>query len=141
MGTDSQCVADIMTENVVTVRPETNVVEAMELLDELHARHLPVVRGRHLVGIISDRDLRDYVLPPSEEFDHPDQARRMSEIQVGEIMAENVVTASPGDGLGELVDLMLSTRVGAICVVESGSDQLAGIVSYVDVLRAVRPGL
>ncbi|MBW1904578.1 MAG: CBS domain-containing protein, partial [Deltaproteobacteria bacterium] len=48
---------DVMTENPVTATELMSVAEALGLLYELDVRHLPVVRGRELVGIISDRDL------------------------------------------------------------------------------------
>ncbi|MBW2551698.1 MAG: CBS domain-containing protein, partial [Deltaproteobacteria bacterium] len=49
-----------MTENPVTAIELMSVAEALGLLYELDVRHLPVVRGRELVGIISDRDLRSF---------------------------------------------------------------------------------
>ena len=53
-------VKDIMTENPATATELMSVADALGLLYELDVRHLPVVRGRELVGIISDRDLRAF---------------------------------------------------------------------------------
>src|SRR5688500_10162946 len=51
-------VRQIMTRRVVTMRPETTLVEARRLLDEHRIRHLPVLVDGRLAGIVSDRDLR-----------------------------------------------------------------------------------
>ena len=48
---------DLMTRDVVTVAPETSVERAMEMMDTGYFRHLPVVQGGALVGIVSIRDL------------------------------------------------------------------------------------
>ena len=53
-------VKDIMTENPVTATELMSVAEALGLLYELDVRHLPVVRGSELAGIVSDRDLRGF---------------------------------------------------------------------------------
>jgi CBS domain-containing protein len=51
---------DLMTRNVVTATPETSVDEAMEIMDKGYFRHLPVMDGNRLVGIVSIRDLVKY---------------------------------------------------------------------------------
>ena len=54
---------DVMTENPTTVDAGATVAEAAELLQTLEIRHLPVVEGSELLGIVSDRDLRSVYLP------------------------------------------------------------------------------
>ncbi len=51
-------VEDSMTREVVTLAPETTAKEALDLCRERRIRHLPVLEGGRLVGIVSDRDLR-----------------------------------------------------------------------------------
>jgi CBS domain-containing protein len=60
---------------------------------------------------------------------------------VVELMSADVIAAEPESELGELIALLLEHKVGAIPIVEPDTRQLVGIVSYIDVLRAVQDGL
>ena len=71
-----------MSREVVTVGPDAGVGEAWGLCRERGIRHLPVVEGEKLVGIVSDRDLRD-VSPPRAT---PDQENTLGYVRVREIM-------------------------------------------------------
>ncbi|MFW5690851.1 MAG: CBS domain-containing protein, partial [Chloroflexota bacterium] len=52
-------VIDIMTRSPVTIRPDAMLGEALEIMDQVGCRHLPVLSAeKHLVGIVSDRDCR-----------------------------------------------------------------------------------
>lgn len=117
--------SDIMTSHVVTIRQTASVREALQTLDELDVRHLPVVDEREgLVGMISERDLL--------------RLRRSQDVlaqPVSEVMSGDVVVVTPATDVVEIIDLMTENRIGAVPVVDNDS-QLAGIVSYVDVLRA-----
>lgn len=117
--------SDIMTAKVVTIRQTATVREALKLLAELDVRHLPVVDERDgLVGMLSERDLL--------------RLRRSSEVlnrAVSEVMSADVLVVTPTTHVDEIIDLMTEHRIGALPVVDNDS-QLAGIVSYVDVLRA-----
>lgn len=123
---------DLMTPEPKVVVDTASVGEAIELLEELDVRHLPVVDGEgNLVGILSDRDLR----PLSDTNDAESWLRRMR-TPVAELMTGGVVYVTPDAELTEIIELMLEHRIGAIPVVD-GEGQVAGIVSYVDILRAI----
>jgi acetoin utilization protein AcuB len=117
--------SDIMTAKVVTIRQTATVREALKLLAELDVRHLPVVDEHEgLVGMISDRDLL--------------RLRRSSEVlgqAVSEVMSGDVLVVTPSTHVDEIIDLMTENKIGALPVVDA-DQQIAGIVSYVDVLRA-----
>lgn len=117
--------SDIMTEKVVTIRQTSTVREALKLLAQLDVRHLPVVdEHSELVGMLSERDLL--------------RLRRSTEVlnrAVSEVMSSDVLVVTPTTHVDEIIDLMTEHRIGALPVVDNDS-QLAGIVSYVDVLRA-----
>ncbi len=130
---------DIMTENPVTATELMPVAEALALLFELDVRHLPVVRGRELAGIISDRDLRAFSAPSEDEA--IEALERARAANVGSFMNTDPICVDPETDVKEVVELMLSNRVGAIPVCDLDTGDLVGIVSYVDVLRAVQPAL
>ena len=130
---------DIMTENPVTSSELMSVSEALGLLYELDVRHLPVVRGNELVGIVSDRDLRGFTAPDEDSaIEAVDDANNAS---VGNFMNTNPVRVDPETNLREVVDLMLLHRVGAIPVCDLDTGDLLGIVSYVDLLRVLQETL
>jgi len=130
---------DTMTENPVTATELMSVAEALGLLYELDVRHLPVVRGRELVGIISDRDLRSFSeVSEDEAIDAVESARSST---VGNFMNTSPVKVDPETGVREVVELMLLHRVGAIPVADLDTGDLLGIVSYVDLLRVLQETL
>ncbi|MBW1761698.1 MAG: CBS domain-containing protein [Deltaproteobacteria bacterium] len=126
-------VKDIMTENPVTAIELMSVAEALGLLYELDVRHLPVVRGRELVGIISDRDLRSFSEAAEDEAIEAVEGARSS--TVGSFMNTSPVKVDPETPIREVIELLLLHRVGAIPVADLDTGDLLGIVSYVDLLR------
>lgn len=130
---------DIMTENPVTATELMSVAEALGLLYELDVRHLPVVRGSELAGIVSDRDLRSFT-QPSEDL-AIDAIERARSANVGNFMNTAPVRVDPETNVREIVDLMLLHRIGAIPVCDLDTGDLLGIVSYVDLLRILQETL
>lgn len=130
---------DIMTENPVTATELMSVAEALGLLYELDVRHLPVVRGSELAGIVSDRDLRTFTQPSEDEA--IDAIERARSSNVGNFMNTDPVRVDPETNAREIVELMLLHRVGAIPVCDLDTGDLLGIVSYVDLLRVLQETL
>jgi len=130
---------DIMTENPVTATELMSVAEALGLLYELDVRHLPVVRGRELVGIVSDRDLRSFSEATEDEAIEAVENARSS--TVGNFMNTSPVKVDPETNIREVAELMLLHRVGAVPVADLDTGDLLGIVSYVDLLRVLQETL
>ena len=128
-------VSEIMTKNPRIVSVTSNVRHVLKVLAEADVRHLPVVEDDALVGIISDRDLRELGV---ESRDDGATVRRTLGQPASEVMSSGVVTVHPESDVSEAIDLMIEHRIGALPVVEPDSTKLVGIVSYVDVLRAAR---
>ena len=129
---------DLMTANPATVAPEAPLAEAWDLMRELDVRHLPVVDGGVVVGMLSDRDLGNFDVGRLLTEEGADGLRRHLARPVLQLMSSDVVTAEPETEVTELITLFLEQKVGAIPVVLPDSRRLVGIVSYVDVLRAVQ---
>lgn len=111
----------------------------MRRLIDLDVRHLPIVNDGELVGIISDRDLRDVTSRLVAEGET--EINRVLDRPISDLMSADVLSVDPETELEEVVDLMIEHRVGALPVVSPGTDELVGIVSYVDVLRAARDNM
>jgi len=99
---------------------------------------LPVLDGDMVVGVVSDRDLRNLELPALVELENLGQAQELARRAIGDVMSSNVISVSPETEVSEAIDLMIEQKIGAVVVVEADSDKLVGIVSYIDVLRAAR---
>jgi CBS domain-containing protein len=141
--------ADVMSERVFKVRPETSVAEVAQLLVEREISALPVVdEGDRIIGIITERDLMRRVeigtLPKRPAGEAPGFAERTSRAAAyvkahgttaGEIMTPKVLTVTRETPLAEIADLMEKWRIKRVPVVEAG--RLVGIVSRLDLVRAL----
>lgn len=114
-------VGDVMQTQLVTVAPDTPLSQAMALLGQRGIRHLPVVEGDRLVGIVSDRDLKRAAALSALE-DRP----------VSTIMTRQVFTTAPSFPVEEAARVMAAEKISALPVTEAGS--LVGIVTETDVL-------
>ena len=129
---------DLMTPNPVTVSPQARIAEAWDLMRELEIRHLPVVADGALIGMLSDRDLAHLDMSRMLAFDAPELIRQELATPIAKVMHPDVIVVGPESGLGEIVDLFLEHKVGALPVVAWDTYEILGIVSYIDVLRVIR---
>jgi len=130
-------VSKSMTRKVITVRPETSVVEARDLMKRHNIRHLPVVEeDAFLVGIITDRDVRS-ILPAAfyAKSDTHMEVGDFSGIKVREAMTPDPRTVSPEDTIEDVLLQIQTMRVGAFPVVDR-QGRLQGLISVRDLLRA-----
>lgn len=126
-----------MTPNPVVVPPSATVDDAIRLLDGHGIRHLPIVDQGRLVGIVSDRDLRACRPELGVPLSEIDSLFEALERPVAQVATHEVLICGPDGQMGDAIDVMIQHRVGAICVVDD-EDRLLGIVSVIDVLRAVK---
>ena len=132
-----------MTRNLVTLSPEASVAEALTLCRERRIRHIPILEEGRLVGIVSDRDLRD----ASPALGDAQRASALQEIRVGDVMTREVSTADPQDSIENLAQEMYELKIGSLPVVAEGpmvdeglamaEEELLGIVTSSDVMRAL----
>ena len=125
-------VIDVMTNNPVTIMASETIGQADELMSENNIRQIPVVAGRELIGIVTDRDIRSYL--SDALLADPDAREKALKTGVGDIMTREPLFVAPDDDLQEAVELLIEHKYGAIPVVDE-AEGLVGIVSYVDVLR------
>ena len=131
-------VRDVMTPDPITVALDATLADAWDLMREADIRHLPVVQAGALVGMVSDRDLASLDVARVLATDGADALRRTLATPVVRIMSSDVIFVEMEGDLDEVIELMLEHKVGAIPVVRSDARDVVGIVSYIDVLRAVR---
>lgn len=130
---------ELMTVDVVTVSEDTTLAAALQIMQEKGIRHLPVVRGERLVGMLSDRDLQSLGLRLVVDLESLEKLESKLTADVATVMSTDLVTVTAVSEVAEVIDLLLEEQIGAIPVIEG--ENLIGIVSYVDVLRGMRERL
>ena len=125
-------IEEIMRKRVVTVDTKTTIGDALQLLRGNRIRHLPVMEGDKLVGIVSDRDLRDAL--PSSLLHHDDDSEVLKK-SVSAIMKRDVITAHPLDFIQDAAKTVYDHKVGSLPVLEGG--RLVGIVTESDILNCL----
>ena len=125
-------VAEIMTENPVTVQPSQSIDTAITLMRQGNFRRLPVVENGRLVGIVTDRDMRRATNSPILLHEKWYDNFLLEHIEVGACMTPNPVTLSPDADVLEAAVTMRSRKVGGIPIVRG--DVLVGIITETDLL-------
>lgn len=129
--------SDLMTTNPRTIRPTDKVSEALDALQSMDVRHLPVVDDQNnLVGMLSDRDLGSLMRTFTDGADAERMVVPLSKRRVADFMSAAVVSVDTEADLGDVIDKLLEEHIGALPVVD-GEGTVVGIISYVDVLRAI----
>ncbi len=127
-------VRDWMTPAPVTITPDTPVIDAIKLLKEQGFRRLPVMQDGKLVGIVTDKDLKDAMPSKATTLSIWELNYLLSKLSVSEVMAKPVITVTADEPLEEAALLMEEYKVGGLPVLEDG--QLVGIITITDVLKA-----
>ena len=137
-ATQPHLVADIMTSNPITLREEDNLWTLQEEMQNLWLRHIPVVDGKKLVGLVTHRDLLRFTVSAL----HADRLRTNLDAQdkkegfVADIMTRDVQTVGPNVTIAEAASLISKSRFGCLPVVEADGS-LVGIVTENDFVKVL----
>ncbi len=123
-----------MNQDLVTVTPDESFRTAMHLIRQKGIRHLPVVEGKRLVGIVTDRDLRQAGPSGATSLSIHELHYILEKLSVREIMTKHVVSVRPDQTVEEAALLLLGHRIGGLPVVRDG--ELVGIITETDILQA-----
>lgn len=127
---------DLMTENPRTIHHADPIRDALDALESMQIRHLPVVDDEgNLVGMLSDRDLGPLLRTSVEGAEAERLIVPLSTRKVSDFMSADVVSVSVDAEVTAIIETMLEERIGAVPVVD-GEGGVVGIISYVDLLRA-----
>jgi acetoin utilization protein AcuB len=122
-----------MQTKVITASPQTTLPDALKLLAQRRVRHLPVVGpDGDLVGIVSDRDLKQAMASPATSLAAHELVYLLNRLPVEQIMTRTVVTIGLMAPVEEAARLMVQEKIGAVPVMDGG--ELVGIVTETDVL-------
>jgi len=128
-------VSGLMNRGPVTIHQDATVGTAWKLMKTRKIRHLPVLGadGR-LVGIVTDRDLRQVILDPDIQAQLGNAPRALNVLTIGDVMTWGAITVRPDSGLREAARVMHTHKVGTLPVVERG--RVVGILTETDLVQA-----
>jgi len=124
-------VRDLMTTEVITLNETDSLNLARMEMSLPRVRHLPVVRGDALVGLVTHRDILRSMCSVFAELDDPEQHDVLRSIPVREIMSATVHTVGPAVSAAEAGRMLLDSKLGCLPVVVDG-DRLVGIITEAD---------
>lgn len=128
-------VRDRMTTDVITVKASEPIRRAWELVIDKKLRRFPVVDGDTLVGVVTDRDLRDATASSVVLIEKQYHDFLLDTVLIESIMTPNPRTVTPDVSLREAAKLILEMKVGGLPVVEE--DRLGGIITETDLISAL----
>lgn len=122
-----------MNTNVITITQDELATVAKKILKEKNIRHLPVVAGKKLIGLVTNMDIRKAEASPVPSFGIHELNYLLDKITVGEIMTRNVITIPPDISVEEAATLLHDNKIGCLPVVEDGT--LVGMMTEDDIME------
>jgi acetoin utilization protein AcuB len=124
-----------MLKDVTTVTEDVSMIKVGRLLHQLNVRRLPVVDGQgHLVGIVTERDIKAASPSKATSLDIYEMTHLLSEIKVRDIMTAKPFKIKPGDTVERAAAIMRDNKVGGLPVVDD-DNRVVGIITDTDIFR------
>ena len=124
-----------MSQDLVTVEEDTSIMKASRLMKPKNIQHLPVLSRGRLVGIVSDRDLKEATPSKATSLDIHELYYLLDKVTVKSLMPKHLYTIAPGDTVEKAAAVMLKHHISALPVVDA-MGALAGIITKGDIFRA-----
>jgi CBS domain-containing protein len=126
----------LMSNDVVTLDAKATLDVARDLMTLKRIRHLPVMDGNELVGLVSQRDLFLAGISSVLQFRQSAEKEWLAHIKIAEVMIRNLITIGPDSDAEEAVTRMLDHKIGCLPVVSGG--KMVGLLSETDLLQYLR---
>jgi len=124
-----------MSSDLVTIDEDTSMMKASRLMKENKIQHLPVLRKGSLIGIISDRDLKEAQPSKATSLDIHELYYLLEKISVKNLMPPNLFIIKPEDTIEKAAAIMQKHNISALPVVNQ-TGELEGIITKGDIFRA-----
>lgn len=125
-------VGELMQRDVVTLKADDTLDLAEDVMRLGRIRHMPVIAGERLVGLLTQRDLFRAAISSVLHFRPKADKEWLAKIRVGEVMTRDVVTTTPETSIQEAAGLLVKRKIGCLPVLEGG--HLVGLLSESDCL-------
>lgn len=140
-------VKDIMSKEVISLKPDTTVKEALKSLFQLRISGLPVIENERLVGMFTEKDILQYILPSYIEkigsFVYTEESKvikrklmELATLKVADLMRKEVVTVEENASIDEVARIMLTQKIRRIPVLNKDG-KVVGIIAREDIVKAL----
>ena len=126
-------VSSIMTPDVYVVQETTPLKDVVRLLRKLHIRHIPVVAGVKVIGIISRTDINRLTFGALMENQEDADEAILEMLSVSQVMTSKPKSVGPNDSIKALAEVFVNEEYHALPVIEN--EELVGIVTTTDVIK------
>ena len=127
-------VREKMNRNIITITPDQSLQMARERMHKHGIRRLPVVEHGKLIGIITDRDVRQAWASPATSLATHELLYLLDRLTVAEVMTSKAFTVTPDTPLVEAARLLRDHKIGGLPVLEGS--QVVGMITGTDLLEA-----
>jgi acetoin utilization protein AcuB len=128
-------VQDWMSRDLITIDEGTSIMKASKVMKQNDIQHLPVLSKGRLVGMVSDRDLKEATPSKATTLDIHEMYYLLDKIAVKSLMSKTLVTIAPENTIEKAAAVMLKSHISALPVVDANG-ALAGIITKGDIFRA-----
>lgn len=125
-----------MTSDVITVDEETSMMKASQIMKENNIRRLPVMRKGKLVGMVTDRDIKEASPSKATTLDVHELYYLLSELKLKDIMRKNLITVGPEETVEKAAVKMLEHRISGLPVVND-KGKVVGVITQGDVFKVL----
>jgi acetoin utilization protein AcuB len=127
-------IKDWMATAVLTVDANTSVMRATRIMKENNIRRLPVLSQGRLVGVVTDRDLKEASPSSTSDIDIHEMYYLLSEMKIKDVMTDKCITLNQDDSLEKAAMVMLKEKISGIMILDDDGN-LVGLLSETDILR------
>jgi acetoin utilization protein AcuB len=125
-----------MTSDVMTIDEDTSMMKASQIMKENNIRRLPVMHKGKLVGMITDRDIKEASPSKATTLDVHELYYLLSELKVKDIMSKNVFTIGPEETVEKAAVKMLEHRISGLPVVND-KGKVVGVITQGDIFKVL----
>ena len=128
-------IRDWMTANVVTAREDVSMLKVSKLLTEHKIRRVPIVdENNKLVGIVTDKDIKEASPSKANTLDIHELSYLLSELKIKNIMTKNPISVTPLDTIEQAALIMLEKKFTGLPVVDE-TNSVIGIITETDIFK------
>lgn len=129
-------VKEWMVSDPITIDENASIMKATQLMKEHNIRRIPVIRQNKLVGIVSDRDIKEAAPSKATSLDVHELYYLLSEIKLKDIMTQNPITLKEDDSVEKAAVIMLENKISGLPVVDD-QGKVTGIITQTDVFKVM----
>ncbi len=129
-------VKEWMTEDPIVLDENASIMKAVQIMKEHKLRRIPIVRQKKLIGIVTDRDIREATPSKATALDVHELYYLLSEIKIKDIMTPNPITIHPDETVEYAAVIMLENRISGLPVVDD-EGHVVGIITQTDIFKVL----